>query len=464
MNREPAPKNVTVTIPTNWFAFVALGCVSLVCVVAFGVIAFAFFSGGMKPGASIFPAASATFVAIGTPQTATLTTTATPSPTPSGTPTPPVLTDVPVPLTFEPPSTDQATPEITFEPPPNLTDEPTPQLADTYTALKSDFSTAGCDLFVGDNETRKYSCENGEYVMLHKQNTTRYAYYDQNFDDAVINANGHWVSGEGKHEYGIVFRANTDGTLYYVFTVTEDGRYNVSLYKDGKYTDLIPYTASSYVNQGAAPNDFQVITRGDRFDFYLNGNYLGAVTDDNIASGDAGVFFYNEKPNVTVAFDQVTVSTFSPPTPTSEASVSDTPVPDTTEVAGATTEPTQSSVKPGVYVNNLRLTSAAKRGQPITFAASFVNTTGNAVSFDWIVEVWEQNTNKKNPYGQADGLQQNIPAGTSELATGNSWKVAGGGPCTPFRARVVYQDNQSRRIAFKRSNGSDLWLNFQVCP
>lgn len=127
--------------------------------------------------------------------------------------------------------------------------------------------------------------------------------------------------------------------------------------------------------------------------------------------------------------------------------------------------PTSVAVKPGVYVSNLRLNPRApKRGELVTFFVTFLNSTGKAQNAKWFVEIWEANSNKKNAYGQADALKNEIPSGTNERATGSSWKVAGGGPCIPFRARVVYQDSESRRIPYKQPNGAELWKSFQVCP
>ena len=77
-------------------------------------------------------------------------------------------------------------------------------------------------------------CDFGEYNMLHKQATTRYSYYDVVYNDAVVEGTGYFIEGKGKYEYGLVFRGNTDGTEYYVFTVTNDGKYNVALYQNEK--------------------------------------------------------------------------------------------------------------------------------------------------------------------------------------------------------------------------------------
>lgn len=345
-------------------------------------------------------------------------------------------------------------PTPTATPNPNAT--ATNPAADSAVIFTDDFAV-GCNLFEGDNETRAYKCQNGEYAMLHKTNAGRWSVYDEEYTDGVFESDGHLVLGSGTYEYGLVVRARDNPWTFYALTVTHDGKYSAFLYKDDKYTDLIPYTASSAVKSGSAVNRFRIIAQGDQLRFYLNDQYLGAVSDANLAQGSPGFYLSNKEPNVQVAFDNVRISTLNQAqgTPTSAS------VAPTAEPTAAPTKP----LKPGVYVNSLRLSPGApKRGAPVTFTATFVNATGKTQSFRWFVEIWEQDPNKRNPYGQADGLVREIPVGTHERVTGDSWKVAGGGPCVSFRARVVYQDDQSRRIPFTRTNGAELWLPFQVCP
>jgi hypothetical protein len=186
------------------------------------------------------------------------------------------------------------------------------------------------------------------------------------------------------------------------------------------------------------------------------------VFDSSIPSGVAGLFFYNDEPNVTVGFDEFTIATFDPPviTPTPTPVVNVGPTLAATVVPNATV-----AIKPGVYVNSLRFTPAApKYRQPITFIASFTNTTDRPQHYTWLVEIWKADTNDAQPFGQGDALDREIPVGTNERLTGDSFRLTGGGPCLPFRARVVYVDDQGRRVPFLRTNGTELWVTFQVCP
>lgn len=421
------------------FVFAALGVFVFLCVCGIGAYALLNLTGVISTTVNVFRTATPTLSAF-------LTT------TPTAPETPLVTSQA-----FTPTSIESATPSALT---PNRTVVATPVLPASFVAFDADFFGDPCPLFEGDNETRAYACGFGEYTMLHKQPSTRYSYDDAEYADAVLEATGYLKQGSGKYEYGVIVRGNTEGTQYYVFTVTNDGKYNVALYKDDKYTDLIPYTESTYVNTGTEANKFRVVMSGTQLIFYLNDEFIGIVPDNTLGHGVVGLFFYNDTAGTQVGFDQLTIWTFTAPTPTPVVApnVTATPTP-------AASLPTAVSSKPGVYVNSLRFSPRApKRGQPVTFFATFVNSTGRAQNYKWLVEIWEQDANKKNRYGQADGLQQQIPVGTNERATGDSWKVAGGGPCIPFRARVVYQDDQSRAIPFKQTNGADLWVNFQVCP
>lgn len=424
--------------------FIALGAILFFCVCGIGAFALLNATGILTTQLNLFPTKTPTFIAI-----------VTPTPTPASTATEAMPTETAT-LNME----DTPTPAAT-----NAT--PGVEIPETFLAFDADFFADECPLFEGSNETREYSCDFGEYFMLHKQATTRYTYAEGEYDDAVVEATGYFIDGSGKYEYGLVVRGNTDGTAYYVFTVTNDGKYNIALYQNEKYTDVVPYTESSFANTGREPNTFKAILFGKQLIFYLNDQFIGIVPDNTLGRGVVGLFFYNNTADTVVGFDQLTISTFTPPTPTATPDANATVTPDTNVIATATTTtnvPT-AIIKPGVYVNSLRFTPRApKRGEPVTFFATFVNATGKPQSYKWLVEIWEQDANKRNPYGQADGLQNNIPVGTNERATGDSWKVAGGGPCLPFRARVVYEDDQKQRVPFKRTNGTDLWVNFQVCP
>lgn len=101
------------------------------------------------------------------------------------------------------------------------------------------------------------------------------------------------------------------------------------------------------------------------------------------------------------------------------------------------------------------------RNEPIGFKMTFLNRTGAPQIKSLCAEIWRPGENKS--FGQTHCAPQTIPNGASELSTGG-WILTGIKQCSPFRARVVEQDEDSIRTPIPQANGSPLWLDFNVCP
>lgn len=118
-----------------------------------------------------------------------------------------------------------------------------------------------------------------------------------------------------------------------------------------------------------------------------------------------------------------------------------------------------------MYVTNIRVDpQLPKRGEDMTFIVTFLNTTNQITFPRWRVEIWEQDTSKKNSLGVTDGKTRDIPVGTIELATNGQYHIGGINNCTQYRARVVSENDENQRIPFTKPDGSDSWFNFGVCP
>jgi hypothetical protein len=121
-------------------------------------------------------------------------------------------------------------------------------------------------------------------------------------------------------------------------------------------------------------------------------------------------------------------------------------------------------IAPGVYVTALRVSPPdPHRGLGMAFFATFLNTTGAEKGFRWRVEIWRTEPTK-NSFGITDGKNRTIPTGSNELDTTGDYKVTGIAACLPLRARVISEDDEMRRTPFTKPDGSELWLEFQVCP
>ncbi len=180
------------------------------------------------------------------------------------------------------------------------------------TLVFSDNFTAGaCHLPEGDNEKRTFKCDNGEYTMLNKVDGSRWAYYDDEYQDSVIEVDAHAVSGPTFIEYGLVFRVASDGKSLYGFALTREGKFTVFRYQNNAFSDLLPYISSSAIRAGTATNRLKVVMQQNRISVYANDQFLSSVSDSNLPKGAVGLFLNSDSPNAKAAFSNLRISTIS---------------------------------------------------------------------------------------------------------------------------------------------------------
>ncbi len=158
------------------------------------------------------------------------------------------------------------------------------------------------------------------------------------------------------------------------------------------------------------------------------------------------------------------------------ATATDTPV--VIPTAGSTPTPTvpppPANTKPpaagappakapaGIYVTKIRVDPPHPiKNDGINFYVTFVNPTGQTENHNLCVETWRPGDKKS--FGITYCPSQPIPPGTTEIKIGN-WVVTGIHQWIPVRARAISQDDHDNRYPYYQANGSDLWLDFSVCP
>ncbi len=116
---------------------------------------------------------------------------------------------------------------------------------------------------------------------------------------------------------------------------------------------------------------------------------------------------------------------------------------------------------PGINVVKLRVDPAQPRkNDPINFYITFSNTSGQMHTYEICVEAFR--VGDKKSFGSTSCPSLAIQPGTSEVMTG-SWVVTGIRECISTRAHAVVKDG-GIRTPFVQADGSDLWLDFLVCP
>lgn len=97
----------------------------------------------------------------------------------------------------------------------------------------------------------------------------------------------------GKDRFGMVSRATKVSEEYegYFFGITCDGRYSLRIWSGDKFTTLVDWTESDFINSGPnAGNRIGLLAKGDRLAMYANGNLLQEIQNNSFSSGKFGVF------------------------------------------------------------------------------------------------------------------------------------------------------------------------------
>jgi hypothetical protein len=109
---------------------------------------------------------------------------------------------------------------------------------------------------------------------------------------------------------GILFRADTTNSKFYLFNITQSGAYNLFVYIDnqGTHAKNLLSNSTSLFKQGLNQlNTITVVARGGSMYFYINGQYIDGVSDTTLSSGKIGVFGESGTNSTVVAFSNAEV-------------------------------------------------------------------------------------------------------------------------------------------------------------
>lgn len=99
------------------------------------------------------------------------------------------------------------------------------------------------------------------------------------------------IDGDPSEFHGLMFRQQ-DRESFYSFRITKDGQYAFDLWKrdgDNTFVRLLgPAKSSAILTERGAINYLKVIGYGHKYDLYVNGTFIGSVSDSTFSSGTAG--------------------------------------------------------------------------------------------------------------------------------------------------------------------------------
>jgi hypothetical protein len=151
--------------------------------------------------------------------------------------------------------------------------------------------------------------------------------------------------------------------------------------------------------------------------------------------------------------------------PTTTPVVSNTALPTVIPTSTSTLVPLvpAPTIPSGLYISDLRIDpNPPLRGTDLIFYPIFINTTGVVQNFKWLVYIYRSDTPNKS-YSETTPLLSAIPVGANELRSNGSWKLALGGPCENYFARVAWLDQNNKAINFTKTDGQIYEKPFTVC-
>ncbi|HNP84819.1 MAG TPA: zinc ribbon domain-containing protein [Kouleothrix sp.] len=221
-------------------------------------------------------------------------------------------TFAPIP-TFE---IDLPTPETTEPTPEDIA--PTPEPAATAEAgsgggsgavlLRDTFDSASESSFEdGETDNAVYAFADGTYTVKVKQpKLILWKTMRGDYGNVAISVDT-TLDGPPESATGLIFHYQDDKN-FYIFTVAGDGSYSLDLYDNDELKQLIDWTKSSAIKGPGELNTLRVETQGDSIRLYANDQLLDEVSDSTFSRGKAAIVVNTfDKPNVTVAFDNLVV-------------------------------------------------------------------------------------------------------------------------------------------------------------
>jgi hypothetical protein len=173
--------------------------------------------------------------------------------------------------------------------------------------LQDDFSdTMVSDLDVSEDDTSRSAYEGGAYVVEVKvPEMVVWSLVGGPYTDVSLEVEAEVPTDAEVTAAGIVFRYQ-DNDNFYLYSVSNDGYYQLELLQDGEWIMLIDPTLSDVVDGGR--NTLRVETRGPRIALYANGTVLEETVDATFTTGDAGLAVSTyERSAGTVRFDNLTI-------------------------------------------------------------------------------------------------------------------------------------------------------------
>ncbi|NQS90930.1 MAG: hypothetical protein HQ574_00855 [Chloroflexi bacterium] len=211
------------------------------------------------------------------------------------------------------PDVPTLTPTITLTPTVTSTatldpEDPVSSLGDPW--FRDNFAD-GSNFFLYDEPQSSYLVENNQMILIAKKanNFETWSLASGSLYNSYLETNGTFGDECGaKDRFGLIFRA-PDTSEGYLISLTCDGSFRLSSWENEakKYTSIIPWTTSEYINPGpGSENRLGIKTNGSTLTGFINGHQVFEIDDYTFGPGRFGVLVAaTNTPGFTAYLDQV---------------------------------------------------------------------------------------------------------------------------------------------------------------
>lgn len=177
--------------------------------------------------------------------------------------------------------------------------------------LEDDFSDpARSGLETGQDDVSRYAFENGQYAIeVLAPDLIVWSRIEGRYANLAVEVEATLNRGPQRTASGIIFRYQDDRN-FYLFSVANDGFYNLEVIENGAWTTLIDWTPSDSIASEHQPNVLRVQTVGDHITLTINDIRLEETMDSAFSEGQIALVVSTfDKGGASIAFDNLKITT-----------------------------------------------------------------------------------------------------------------------------------------------------------
>lgn len=156
-----------------------------------------------------------------------------------------------------------------------------------------DFSNPNDDWPISDDPGSARRYLRGQYLITAKENEyIHWGLAGEDISNGVLTVDVRMVSGDKEDAYAAVIwrdiTKNNDDS-YYMLGFNDNGCFQVDKSLQGTWVSLIQFTCSPAFNAPGNSNKITIAYNNDVSEIFINGEYVGSITDTSLRSGDFGL-------------------------------------------------------------------------------------------------------------------------------------------------------------------------------